>query len=460
MNRLITAICLVLGLAASALPQCDTSSCFLNPPGLRYPLIDWRFVNNGTLPQTHAIFMTEDTVTVKVESGSRLNLTPNEIELVLTSQGSWRKELVSWNKCTGRTGMIFTQGSNKGPVSMRLNKTNCLTDTILLRKEKFLIGMVDMYHMDPARFWGLWAGKIITINWVSDWESRSYPPTCDFPCVPTQTSPSAGILYDTDSKTDIALFRQYTDQWFVINSSTGVSFDRQFGNLSSTAVPFDYDGDGRTDMAVWDRQTGEWTVIHSLTGQTRVVQWGLYGDIPVPGDYDGDGKADLAVWRPSSGTWFIKGYVTGVQTSIQWGSTPDIPVPADYDGDHKTDPAVWTPSNGVWNVLTNVPRAVQWGALNDTPVPADYDGDGRTDYAVWRNQVWWIKNSNTGAQTAIPFDVGGGQPVPGDYDGDGKADLAVYKAWLSEWWVKKSSDGSTVLLAVFGGQLDVPVPRK
>jgi hypothetical protein len=137
-----------------------------------------------------------------------------------------------------------------------------------------------------------------------------------------------------------------------------------------------------------------------------------------------------------------------------------MPVPADYDGDRKTDPAVWTPSNGMWNVMTNPARAVQWGLNGDTPVPADYDGDGSTDYAVWRNQVWWIKYSNTTVWTAIPFDVGGGQPVPGDYDGDGKADLAVYKAWVSEWWVRKSSDGSTVLLAVFGGQLDVPVPRK
>ncbi len=369
MTRLITSICLVLALAASALAQCDISSCFANPPGLRYPLVDWRFVNSGNLPQTHAVFMTEDTVTVKVESGSRLNLTPDEIEIVLTSNGTWRKELVSWNKCTGRTGMIATQGSNKGPVSMRLNRTNCLADTILLRKEKFFIGMVDMYHMDPNRFWGLWAGKIITINWFSDWESRSYPPVCNFPCVPTQTSPNAGILYDTDSKTDIALFRQTTAQWFVVNSSTGVSFSRQFGNLSSIAVPYDYDGDGRTDMGVWNLQTGEWLIIHSLTGQTRTVQWGIYGDKPAPGDYDGDGKADLAVWRPSSGTWFIKGYITGAETTRPWGSATDMPVAADYDGDGKTDPAVYSPSSGHWNVLTNPPRAVQWGAVNDIPVP-------------------------------------------------------------------------------------------
>lgn len=460
MTRLITAICLVFGLAASALAQCDTSSCFANPPGLRYPLHDWRFSSNGNLPQTRTVDLTEDTITVKVESGARLNLTSDEIEIVLTSQGTWRKELMSWNKCTGGTGVIATQGSNKGPVSMRLNKTNCLADTIILRKEKFLMGMVNMYHFDPARFWRLWAGKIITINWTSDWESRSYPPVCNFPCVPTQTLVSTGNLYDTDSKADVAVYRQYTHQWFAINSSSGVSLDKQFGNLSSIAVPYDYDGDGKTDMGAWNLQTGDWMIAHSLTGQIRTVQWGIYGDKPVPGDYDGDGKADLAVWRPSSGTWFIKGYVTGVQTTFQLGTLSEVQVAADYDGDRKTDPAVYNPSTGYWTVLTNPVRVVQWGTVNDIPVPADYDGDGRTDYAVWRNGVWWIKNSYTGAQSAIPWDVGGGQPVPADYDGDGKADFAVFKAWVSEWWVRRSSDGSTVLLAVFGGGTDVPIPRK
>jgi hypothetical protein len=121
---------------------------------------------------------------------------------------------------------------------------------------------------------------------------------------------------------------------------------------------------------------------------------------------------------------------------------------------------VWNTSTGYWNVLTTPARVVQWGLPNDTLVPADYDGDRSTDYAIWRNQVWWIKYSNTGAWVSIPWDVGGGQPVPADFDGEGKADLAVYKGWLSEWGVKKSSDGSTVLLAVFGGQLDVPLPRK
>ena len=459
MKKLITAIILVSALAANALAQCNPS-CSLNPPGLPTPLIDWRFVNSGSLPQTHGVFLKEDAISIKVESGAGLNLTPDEMEIVLTSSVSWRKELVSFSACAGRTGMIATQGSNQGPVSMRLNRTNCRADTILLRKEKAFQGMVDMYHLDPARFWRLWAGKIITINWSSDWHWGKFPPVCNFPCVPVDTDVTAGALYDTDSKADIAVFRPHTGEWFVINSSTGNSFSKQLGNTDGTPVPFDYDGDGRTDMGFWNRNTGNWSIINSLTGQTRVVQWGLFGDMPAPGDYDGDGKADLAVWRPSDGTWYIKGYITGAQSTVQGGTPSDLQVAADYDGDRKTDPAVWNMFSGVWTIYTNPQRTMQWGTVNDVRVPGDYNGNGTTDYGVLRNGVWLIKNIDTGEQSSIQLGWFGDQPVPKDYNGDGKTDYAVFRPWTSEWWIKTSPGAVETLMALFGGQGDIPVPSK
>ncbi|HET6854321.1 MAG TPA: VCBS repeat-containing protein, partial [Pyrinomonadaceae bacterium] len=331
MKRIITAICLVLGVAAGVWAQCG-ASCSLFPPGLRYPLIDWRFVNGGSLPQTYAVFMKEDTITIKVESGGRLSLGPDDIEIVLTSSVNWKKELTAFSFCNGRGQTIWTHDSNRGPVSMRLHRSNCSGDTVVLRKEKFLQGMVDMYHLDPFRFWNLWAGKIITINWNSDFDFGSFPPACSFPCVPTITRSDAGLLYDTDGKADIAVFRPNSTSadWFVVNTSTGISFSRQLGRSGDRPLPYDYDGDGRTDMAVWRRETGEWIVTNSLTGQTRVVQWGVDGDMPVPGDFDGDGKADLATFHPATGTWFIKGYITGAESSRAGGSTTDLQVAADY----------------------------------------------------------------------------------------------------------------------------------
>ena len=460
MKKIITAACLVLGLAMSAWAQCS-GSCNLFPPGLRYPLIDWRFVNGGNLPQTHAVFMKEDTITIKVESGGRLSLGPDEMEIVLTSSVNWKKELTAFSFCNGRGTTIWTHDSRRGPVSMRLRRSSCNGDTVVLRKEKFLQGMVDMYHLDPFRFWNLWAGKIITINWNSDFDFGSFPPVCNFPCVPTITRSDAGILYDTDGKADIAVFREGSNggEWFVVNTSTGISFSKPLGRFGDRPLPYDYDGDGRTDMAVWRRDTGEWIIINSLTGQTRVVPWGVSGTMPAPGDYDGDGKADLAVFNPANGTWFIKGYITGVESSRPGGGENDLQVAADYDGDRKTDPAVWTYQTSVWSIFTNPPRTVQWGTSNDRHLPFDFDGDGKADIAVWRDGTWWIKKSASGVDFTASWGTWGDRPVPQDYDGDGKADLAVYRPWTSEWWILRSSDGQQ-LHPMFGAETDTPVPSK
>jgi hypothetical protein len=40
----------------------------------------------------------------------------------------------------------------------------------------------------------------------------------------------------------------------------------------------------------------------SSTGASFNYQWGEPGDIPVPGDYDGDGTTEFAVWRARNGT--------------------------------------------------------------------------------------------------------------------------------------------------------------
>jgi hypothetical protein len=464
MRNLFTAIVLFLAVAASAWAQCNTS-CTQSPPGQRWPLIDWRFVNSGNLPQLQGVFMTEDNISLKIESGDSLNLSPNQIEMVLTSSVDWKKEVVAFSPCNGRGQTIATQGSNKGPVHMRLSKTNCTGDTVILRKEKLFQGMVDMYHFDPARFFRLWGGKIITINWSQDgWVWNSFPPTCNFPCVPTSTGADQGTLYDTDGKADLAVWRQNfsfgTADWFAKNSSTGATVQRLFGHPGDTPVPFDYDGDGRTDMALFRPNTGEWLIINSLTGQLRTVQWGTFGDQPAAGDFDGDGKADLAVWRPSSGLWFIKGYITGAETTRLGDAVSDLEAVGDYDGDHKTDLGLWNPFVSIWKIPTDPPRKFWWGTNNGICVPADQDGDGATDFIIFKDGSWYIKLSNiSGTQSVIPWGVSGDVPVPQDYDGDGKADLTVFRPWTNEWWIRKSSDNSTQL-EVFGLGTDIPVPSK
>jgi hypothetical protein len=143
--------------------------------------------------------------------------------------------------------------------------------------------------------------------------------------------------FDGDGKSDLAVFRQSTGQWFVFGSTTGFLGPVLFGapGLGDVAGPADYDGDGKTDLAVYRATTAEWFVFGSATGFPGPVLLGApgLGDVPVPADYDGDGRTDLAVYRTTSAQFFIFGSATGFPGPILFGTpglgdTPVLIAPA------------------------------------------------------------------------------------------------------------------------------------
>jgi hypothetical protein len=272
-------------------------------------------------------------------------------------------------------------------------------------------------------------------------------------------SGSAIANFDTDTKSDLSVYRPSDSTWHVAASSNGEYSAVSFGIAGDIAVPGDYDGDGRTDRAVWRPSNATWYFL-TANGNYSLLSFGIPGDIPVPADYDGDLKTDVAVWRPSAGTWYSIRSRDSQFYSIPFGLAGDKPVAADYDGDAKADLAVFRPSNSTWYIVkSNDNQFYQYtfGIAGDQPVESDYDGDGRCDIAVYRSSdsTWYFLTANFGFYS-MPFGINGDVPAPADFDGDGATDVAVYRGGS---WFYIGSENSLFYQFNFGLPGDIPVPR-
>lgn len=212
--------------------------------------------------------------------------------------------------------------------------------------------------------------------------------------------------YDGDGLTDLAVVRNTNGQkiWWIRNSFDDSYSVVQWGLSEDKLVPSDYDADGRADLAVFRPSNNTWYILRSSDGQAFIKEFGLSGDIPVLGDFKGTPAGnDLAVFRPSNGTWYI---FDGVNTIfVPFGLNGDKPVVSDYDFDGKSDIAVFRPTDSTWYVLqsrNNQLQRVKWGLPDDIPMTGDYDNNSndKDDFAVFRpsNLTWYILKAE-GTQT-------------------------------------------------------------
>ena len=186
-------------------------------------------------------------------------------------------------------------------------------------------GEWDLFVRDAS---GNGVGGSIAGGWRLTFYTQPTTPISN--TISLQSMPCSKPDYDGDGRSDIAVYRPTTGEWFILQSATGTGMLVSWGAPSSTglgdvAVPGDYDGDGRTDIAVYRQTTGTWHILYSFGGSAAIDFGAPAGsgipDTPVPGDDDGDGIFDLAIYRPTTGEWMIRRSSLGGVVTQTWGNS-------------------------------------------------------------------------------------------------------------------------------------------
>ncbi len=304
-------------------------------------------------------------------------------------------------------------------------------------------------------------GNFTSFNFITSGPQTNQPYLARF--APQAIPIKPKFDFDGDGKDDIAVFRPSDRIWYLNSSSAGFSAT-QFGLSTDIPIASDYDGDGKTDIAVF--RDGAWYWLRSSDNVFAYKVCGQAGDIPTPAFNNGSGTTSFLVFRPGATPpqFYSQGAFQPNASPVEFRNmtlqATDKPVIGDYDGDGTYDLAIFRDGHWFFMKSNNLSTThYQFGLAGDKPVVGDFDGDLRTDFAVYRPSegIWYIKKSSEGF-SIIQWGLADDIPVPADYDGDGKTDIAVYRPSDGVWYQLRST--GSYHIEPFGLSGDVPAQAR
>ncbi len=268
--------------------------------------------------------------------------------------------------------------------------------------------------------------------------------------------------FSGDGASDMGIYRDGQFRYFKVSPNSVRSY--AFGQPGDMSLPGDYDGDGKTDFAIYRPSSQQFWWRRSSDDMPATVGFGNPGDVPIVADFDGDGKTDVAVFRPSTSTYWYRESSSGSIKHVDIGEPGDVPVIGDFDGDGEDDAAIFRVSTATfWYTKSGNGQleSVQLGQPGDTPFAGDFDGDGIADFGVYHasTSTFTYRQSSDYSDVTVQLGQHGDIPIMGDFDADGKTDLALFRPsnGQSGKFIYRASSTLKQVEIAFGEQHDSPL---